>query len=129
MTCYMHSCRTPVSFEVANSFLDDDSIPTSNTITLIHSIQMFDFSTGQYVSEEFTTEDIDAITITNENKVRLYAHNDAMIKEQGNIEFVSYVDVAEGSVCELIDNEGGTATFTVNSFGISFQGYPFATIT
>jgi len=90
---------------------------------------MFDFSTGQYVSEEFTTEDIDAITITNENKVRLYAHNDAMIKEQGNIEFVSYVDVAEGSVCELIDNEGGTATFTVNSFGISFQGYPFATIT
>jgi len=101
----------------------------TNPAILVHSIQMFDFSTGQYVSEDWTTEDLDVITITNDNKARLYAHNDALIKEVGDSSYLSYIDVPAGSTCELVDSEGGTATFTVLSIGSTTEGYPTATIT
>jgi len=100
----------------------------SNTVTLIHATQMFDFSTGQYVSESFTTEDIDVILIT-DGKARLYAHNDAEIKQQGDSEYSSYIDFPVGATCILKDNEGGIATFTVDSIMETTEGYPSVTIT
>jgi len=108
---------------------EDDVNPPQNPATIIHSIQMFDFSTGQYVSEDMSTEDLDVITITDENKVRLYAHNTAVIREIGVTGFLYYIDVSTGSTCELVDDEGGIATFTVDSFGTTTEGYPKATIT
>ena len=110
---------------------DDDGSgdADSSSVTLIHSIQMFDFSTGQYVFEPFTTEDIDVLTITDNGDVRLYAQNDAEIKKQGDAEYLSYIDVSVGAICLLKDNEGGIATFTVTSIGTSTEGYPGATIT
>ena len=108
---------------------DGNGDADSSSVTIIHSIQMFDFSTGQYVFEPFTTEDIDVLTITDNGDVRLYAQNDAEIKKQGDAEYLSYIDVSVGAICLLKDNEGGIATFTVTSIGTSTEGYPGATIT
>ena len=66
--------------------------------------------------------------ITAENKARLLTHNDATIREIGVTDFLNYIDVSVGSICELIDNEGGTATITVQGLGYSTEGYPTATI-
>jgi len=101
----------------------------SDTVTLIHATKMFDFSTGQYVTEDYTTEDIDAITITNEGKIRLLSHNNAEIKKQGDEEYSSYIDVAEGETCILKDAAGGIATITVSSIAYTSQNYPSCTIT
>jgi hypothetical protein len=39
MTCYMHSCRAPVSFEVANAFLSDDVDSYDDVIRMMDSLK------------------------------------------------------------------------------------------
>ena len=84
-----------------------------NTVTLVMHEKMFDFSTGQIITEEMTTEDIDVITGADDGKARLIARNDAEIKMSSDEEYSLYIDVPVGTVCKLKDNEGGIATFTV----------------
>lgn len=101
----------------------------SNQVTLEMHTKMFDFSTGQIVTEEGTTEDLDIITGADEGKARLISRNNAEIKISGEEEYHYYIDASVGDTCVLVDNEGGTATFTVDSIGTNSQGFPTATIT
>jgi hypothetical protein len=39
MTCYLHSCRVPVSFEVANSFLSEDGFSYSEILGFMESLK------------------------------------------------------------------------------------------
>lgn len=39
MSCYLHACRTPVSFEVANAYLDDDITDYDQVIELMNSLK------------------------------------------------------------------------------------------
>ena len=100
----------------------------ANTITLIHTTQMYDFSTMQYITQWGTTEDIDVITITNEGKARLYAQNGAQIKEQSNSGYTGYIDVSEGATCVLKDSEGKVFSFSVESVGNTTEGNPTVTL-
>lgn len=102
---------------------------SGNTVTLVMHENMFDFSTGQIITEEMTTEDIDVITGADSGKARLIARNDAEIKVSGDEEYSSYIDVSVGTVCNLKDNEGGIATFTVTAISENAEGSPTATIT
>ena len=102
---------------------------TGNTVTLVHGEKMFDFSTGQIVTQEGTTEDIDVITGAADNKARLISRNDASIKVSGDEEYSYYIDVPVGTECILKDNEGGIATFTVTAISKDADGWPTVTIT
>ena len=89
-----------------------------NTVILMMHEKMFDFSTGQIVTEEGTTEDIDVLLINDDGEARLISRNfvdanDVGIKVSGDAEYSYYIDVPVGTVCKLKDNEGGIATFTV----------------
>lgn len=102
---------------------------TGNTVTLVMHTKMFDFSTGQIITEEGTTEDLDVITGAEDNKVRLISRNDASIKVSSDEEYSYYIDVPVGTECKLKDSEGGIATFTVTAIGENADGWPTATIT
>lgn len=39
MSCYMHACRTPVSFEVASAYLEDDAADYEEVIELMNSLK------------------------------------------------------------------------------------------
>lgn len=39
MTCYLHSCRIPVSFEVANSFLSEEGFSYSQVLGFMESLK------------------------------------------------------------------------------------------
>jgi hypothetical protein len=39
MTCYLHSCRVPVSFEVANAFLSEDGFSYENILSFMESLK------------------------------------------------------------------------------------------
>lgn len=107
---------------------------TGNTVTLIMHTKMFDFSAGQIITEEGTTEDIDVITGAEDNKARLISRNFVNdnvvgIKVSGDEEYSYYIDVPAGTECKLEDNEGGIATFTVTAIGENADGWPTVTIT
>jgi len=102
---------------------------TGNTVTLVHGEKMFDFSAGQIITEEGTTEDIDVISGAEGNKARLISRNDASIKVSGDEEYLYYIDVPAGTECILKDNEGGIATFTVTAISKDAEGWPTVTIT
>ncbi|GAG15252.1 unnamed protein product [marine sediment metagenome] len=91
--------------------------------------KMFDFSTGQIITEEMTTEDIDVITGADSGKARLIARNDAEIKVSGDEEYSYYIDVSVGTVCQLKDGHGGIATFTVEEISQNSEGFPTVKIT
>lgn len=102
---------------------------TGNTATLVHGEKMFDFSAGQIITEEGTTEDIDVISGAEGNKARLISRNDASIKVSGDEEYSYYIDVPVETECILKDNEGGIATFTVTAISKDTEGWPTVTIT
>jgi hypothetical protein len=53
MACYLHSCRTPVSFEVANSFLFDDVSSYSEVIETMKALKgMVQETLGSIVDED-----------------------------------------------------------------------------
>ena len=101
----------------------------NNQVTLEVNTKMFDFSTGEIVTEKGTTEDIDVITGANEGFVRLIARNGAEIMISGDAEYKLYIDAYEGATCELIDREGGKATIIVNEIETNTTGLPTVTIT
>ncbi len=107
----------------------DSSSSDNNQVTLEMNTIMFDFSTGEIVTEEGTTEDLDVITGAREGFVRLIARNGAEIMLSGDAEHAMYIDAYEGATCELIDRQGGKATFIVNEIGTNTSGLPTATIT
>ena len=111
------------------SITDTSSDNNTNQITLEMNTKMFDFSTGEIVTEKGTTEDIEVITGTNEGFVRLIARNGAEIMISGDAEYTMYIDVYEGATCELLDREGGKATFIVNEIITNTTGLPTVTIT
>jgi energy-coupling factor transporter ATP-binding protein EcfA2 len=52
MTCYMHSCRIPVSFEVANSFLGEEASDYDEVLELMDSLRgMVQEALGDLVDE------------------------------------------------------------------------------
>jgi len=107
---------------------------TGNTVTLVMHTKMFDFSAGQIITEEGTTEDIDVITGADDNEVRIISRNFVNdnvvgVKVSGDEEYSYYIDVPSGTECKLKDNEGGIATFTVTAIGENADGWPTATIT
>ncbi len=52
MTCYVHSCRTPVSFEVANSFLGDDVQNYNEVLEIMNSLHgMVDEVIGDIIDD------------------------------------------------------------------------------
>ena len=102
---------------------------TGNTVILVHGEKMFDFSTGQIVTEEGTTEDIDVISGAEDNKARLISRNDASIKVSGDEEYSYYIDVPVGTECILKDNGEGIATFTITAISKDADGWPTVTIT
>ncbi len=107
----------------------DSSSSDNNQVTLEMNTIMFDFSTGEIVTEMGTSEDIDISTGAKEGFVRLTARNGAEIMISGDALYSMYVDVYEGATCELIDREGGKATFIVNEIGANTTGLPTVTIT
>ena len=107
----------------------DTSTSENNQVTLEMHTKMFDFSTGEIVTEMGTTEDIDVITGAKEGFVRLLARNSADLMIIGDADYALFVDVFEGATCELIDRQGGKATFTVNSIGVNMAGAPTVNIT
>jgi len=102
---------------------------SGNTVTLITHTRMFDFSTGQIITQEETTEDIDVLAIKNDNKATLKACNDAGIKLPDEDEYGYYVEVPVGGKCYVKDSEGGIATVTVTGIGKTEDDLPTATIT
>ena len=102
---------------------------SSNQVTLEMHTTMFDFSTGEIVTETGTSEDIDISTGAKEGFVRLTARNGAEIMLSGDAEYTMYIDVYEGATCELLDREGGKATFIVNEISTNTTGIPTVTIT
>ena len=91
---------------------------------------MFDFSKGEIVTQAGTTEDIDIITGAKEGYIRFIARNGAEIKVRGSAFYTLYVDAYAGATCELIDRNGGEATFTVDEINTnSTTDNPTATIT
>lgn len=107
---------------------------TGNTVILVHGEKMFDFSAGQIITEEGTTEDIDVISGAEGNKARLISRNfvnanEVGIKVSGDEEYLYYIDVPAGTECKLKDNEGGIATFTVTAISKDAEGWPTVTIT
>ena len=107
----------------------DSSSSDNNQVTLEMNTIMFDFSTGEIVTEEGTSEDIDISTGAKEGFVRLTARNGAEIMISGDAEYTMYIDVYEGAICELLDREGGKATFIVNEIITNTTGLPTVTIT
>lgn len=107
----------------------DSSSSDNNQVTLEMNTIMFDFSTGEIVTEEGTSEDIDISTGAKEGFVRLTARNGAEIMISGDAEYTMYIDVYEGATCELLDREGGKATFIVNEISTNTTGLPTVTIT
>ncbi|MFV0566098.1 MAG: SIR2 family protein [Flavobacteriaceae bacterium] len=52
MSCYLHSCRIPVSFEVTNSFLDEEASSYEEVISLMNSLKgMIQETIGNIVDE------------------------------------------------------------------------------
>ncbi|MCK5636130.1 MAG: hypothetical protein KAH91_01820 [Thermoplasmatales archaeon] len=107
----------------------DSSSSDNNQVTLEMNTIMFDFSTGEIVTEEGTSEDIDISTGAKEGFVGLTARNGAEIMISGDAEYTMYIDVYEGATCELLDREGGKATFIVNEISTNTTGLPTVTIT
>ncbi|MCK4365266.1 MAG: hypothetical protein KAW45_04395 [Thermoplasmatales archaeon] len=120
---------TSLTLAGCTSNTDSSSSDGNNQVTLEMHTTMFDFSTGEIVTEEGTSEDIDVITGANEGFVRLIARNGAEIIISGDAEYAMYIDAYEGATCELIDREGGKATFIVNEIGTNTTGLPTVTIT
>ena len=65
----------------------DSSTSENNQVTLEMHTKMFDFSTGEIITEMGTTEDVDVITGANEGFARLLARNGADIMIQGNADY------------------------------------------
>lgn len=58
MTCYLHACRTPVSFEVANSFIGDEVESYQEVIEMMDSLRgMVQETLGDLVDEYDTDQD------------------------------------------------------------------------
>ncbi|MEW7279197.1 SIR2 family protein [Aquimarina sp. 2201CG1-2-11] len=58
MSCYMHSCRVPVSFDVTNSFLDDDVSTYEEVIDIMNSLKgMVQETLGNIVDEYDSDQD------------------------------------------------------------------------
>ena len=97
--------------------------------TIVMHEKMFDFSTGEYVTEMMTTEDLDVITGAQTGKARLIAENDAYIKLSTDEEYFIYRDVAVGDTVVLIDNEAGIATIKITKIDTNEQGFPTVSFT
>lgn len=58
MTCYLHACRTPVSFEVANSFIGEEVESYQEVIDMMDSLRgMVHETLGDLVDEYDTDQD------------------------------------------------------------------------
>ena len=123
---YLLSCFTGCISENSEKFNQNETI---NSVTLIQSIQMFDFSKGKYITEHGDNEDIDVLFVTDAGTARLYAYNGAEIKKQQDTIYTTFVDVSVGTTCILIDNGGGTATFNITKIGHTLEGIPTVSFT
>ena len=57
MSCYMHACRTPVSFEVASAYLDDEVSDYEQVIELMNSLKGMVNEVLGSVVDEFQDQD------------------------------------------------------------------------
>lgn len=57
MSCYLHACRTPVSFEVANAYLDDEITEYDEVINLMTSLKGMVNEVLGNIIDEFDEQD------------------------------------------------------------------------
>lgn len=56
MTCYLHACRTPVSFEVANSFIGEEVQSYGEVIEMMESLRGMVQETLGYLVDEYDND-------------------------------------------------------------------------
>ena len=77
-----------------NNSTNSNKYETSNTVTLVDSIKMFDFSKAKYITERSDNEDIGVILVTNSGNARLYAYNGAEMKKQQDTTYSTILDIS-----------------------------------